>query len=81
MANTSSTCISAVRANLHQVFEEADPQTRRQAIEKLWSKSEDCVFVDPDKIWYGHDGIDECVAALVKRFEGWVFVEIGTTHP
>lgn len=77
MATTAEACISTVRANLHEVFEEADPQKRRQAIERLWSTSEECIFIDPDAVWRGHDRIDQCVSALVKKFAGWVFVETG----
>lgn len=69
--------ISVVKANLHDVFEEPDPMKRRAAIERLWVPSSEAVFIDPDRIWRGHDEIDACVAGLTKKFEGWVFGEIG----
>lgn len=77
MATSADLAISAVKANLHLVFEEADATKRKAAIERLWMKSEDTIFVDPERIWNGHAQIDECVTELVKKFAGWVFVEIG----
>ncbi len=74
---TSSLAVSVVKDNLHSVFEEPDATKRRAAIERLWVQSSDAVFVDPGHVWRGHDGIDQCVAALVEKFKGWVFAEIG----
>ncbi|KAK3049686.1 hypothetical protein LTR09_009108 [Extremus antarcticus] len=75
---TSSLAVSVVKDNLHSVFEEPDATKRRAAIERLWVQSSDAVFVDPGHVWRGHDGIDQCVAALVEKFKGWVFAEIGS---
>ena len=77
LSTMSTTNISAVQENLHHVFEETDATKRKAAIEKLWVKSEDAVFIDPDRIWRGHDEIDRCVAGLVVKFQGWVFAELG----
>ena len=77
MSITSESALAVVKANLHEVFEETNPSKRKAAIERLWVPSNDALFVDPDNIFHGHDAIDGCVAGLVERFAGWVFVEHG----
>ncbi|KAK5171306.1 uncharacterized protein LTR77_004450 [Saxophila tyrrhenica] len=77
MSTDSNPAVAAIQDNLHLIFEEADATKRRAAIEQLWANSEDAVFVDPERIWRGHDEIDQCITSLVEKFKGWVFVEIG----
>src|ERR1700743_3789096 len=74
---TSNQIVSVVQDNLHLVFGEPDAAKRQSQIKRLWSSSEDSVFVDPDNVFRGHAAIDDCVSKLQVRFPGWKFKELG----
>jgi hypothetical protein len=81
MPSAAEVAISTVKEDLHLVFGEANRDKRQKSIERLWVKSEDVVFVDPEKIWKGHEELNDCVDALTKKFPGWVFTELGAYLP
>jgi hypothetical protein len=59
----SNTGVSELlRANLHEVFLERDPDARRAAIERTYA--EDVRFIDAEAEAVGRDAIGERVASL-----------------
>lgn len=77
MVSASQLAVQTVKNNLHLTFEEPDSEKRIAQIKRLWVKSEDASFVDPDRVWKGHDELNEVNNGLTKKFEGRVFAEIG----
>lgn len=50
-------------ANLHDVFGNRDPASRRAAIDRVYT--EDVVFTDPEGVTTGRDAIDDKVRTLL----------------
>lgn len=72
---TIAQATSAIRGNLHEVFGEPNSGKRKEAIKRIWARSQDSVCVDPEKTYHGHEELNECVADLHRKFEGWTFTE------
>ena len=54
-----------LHANLHEVFSERDPETRRAAIERTYA--EDVRFIDPDAEVVGRDALNDRAQWLLDR--------------
>ena len=66
-------------ANLHDVFGNRDPQTRRAAIERIYA--EDVVFTDPEGSVRGRAAVEAKAAALLAGVPGdFVFAEDGERY-
>lgn len=52
-------------ANLHDVFGNRDPASRRAAIDRIYT--EDVVFTDPEGVTTGRDAIEDKAAALLAN--------------
>ena len=66
-------------ANLHDVFGNRDPITRRQAIERVYS--DDVAFTDPDGTVRGRSAVEAKAAALLAGAPSdSVFVEDGNRY-
>ncbi|MEU5768327.1 nuclear transport factor 2 family protein [Streptomyces asoensis] len=50
-------------ANLHEVFGNRDPVSRRAAIDRIYT--EDVVFTDPEGVTTGRDAIEDKAATLL----------------
>jgi hypothetical protein len=53
------------------IWNEADPQRRRELIAQTWT--EDASYVDPMMTSAGHDGIDAMIAGAQQQFPGHRF--------
>lgn len=63
-------------ANLHEVFGNRDPGSRRAAIERIYT--EDIVFTDPEGVTTGWDALEEKASTpLGKIPQEFVFTEDG----
>jgi hypothetical protein len=51
--------------NLHRVFGNRDPESRRRAIAELYA--DDVVFVDPEETLAGVDALDRKVVSLLEQ--------------
>jgi hypothetical protein len=68
-----------LRANLHEVFAERDPEKRRAAIERTYAP--DVVFADEDGEVTGHDAIDAKAGAILARAPAeFAFAEDGPAY-
>lgn len=74
----STTIEALMRANLLEVFGERDPEKRRAAIERTYTR--DVVFADPDEVVLGHGAIETKVAALLDGAPGFVFRPAGPVY-
>lgn len=57
------------------VWNETDPQRRRQLVDELWA--EDASYVDPVGEAHGRDAFDAMIAAVQAQFPGLVFTLVG----
>lgn len=80
MTTTVKEAKEAIVDNLHLVFEQPDPTERDIQIQRLWAPSSEATFIDPERIWHGHNEISACVADLQTRFSKWTFKELGKPH-
>ncbi|WP_316783283.1 nuclear transport factor 2 family protein [Streptomyces sasae] len=60
-----NTVTELLAANLHEVFGNRDPDTRRAAIERIYT--EDIVFTDPEGVSTGWDALEEKARALLDK--------------
>jgi hypothetical protein len=67
--------INGVIDGYFAVWNETDPQRRRDLIAQTWS--EDASYLDPLLAAEGHDGIDAMVAALHAQLPGHAFRQVG----
>lgn len=66
-------------ANLHEVFGNRDPITRRAAVERTYAP--DVVFADPEGASTGWDALEAKAAALLDEVPGaFQFVEEGRRY-
>jgi len=73
----SATATKLVQDNLLLVFGEHDAPKRLAAIKKIWSPSEQSVFVEPEATFRGHAAISAKVGELLKQSPDRIFKEIG----
>ena len=62
---------TALIENYIAIWNEADPDRRRELIAQTWT--EDATYVDPMMAGAGHDGIDAMVAGAQQQFPGHRF--------
>jgi hypothetical protein len=62
---------TALIDNYIAIWNEADPQRRRELIAQTWT--EDATYVDPMLTGAGHDGIDTMIAGAQQQFPGLRF--------
>ena len=62
---------TALIDNYIAIWNEADPQRRRELIAQTWT--EDATYVDPMLTGAGHDGIDAMIAGAQQQFPGHRF--------
>ncbi|WP_419707215.1 nuclear transport factor 2 family protein [Promicromonospora sp. NFX87] len=67
-----------MRANLHEVFGERDPQLRAVAIGRAYA--EDIVFSDPGEVAIGRDAVAAKVQKLLDETPGFTFTEVGPVY-
>ncbi len=60
--------------NLHDVFGESDPASRRAAIDEIFT--EDCVFYQPSGIHRGRDEIDRVAGAIKATHPDFLYQPI-----
>ena len=70
--------VSALRRNLFEVFGNPDGESRRAAIEELYTP--DCVCIDDNGRQSGLDGVERIVVGLQKAMPGFEFKEVGHTQ-
>jgi ketosteroid isomerase-like protein len=74
-----STVAELLDANLHRVFGNRDPASRRRAIDEVYA--EDVVFADPDATVVGRDALEQKAAALLDGApESFVFADEGPAY-
>ncbi|MBG0853867.1 nuclear transport factor 2 family protein [Streptomyces spinoverrucosus] len=59
------TVTDLLAANLHEVFGNRDPASRRAAIERIYT--EDVVFTDPEGVTTGWDALEDKARALLDK--------------
>lgn len=64
--------------NYLAIWNEADPGTRRELIERTWTA--DATYTDPMFEATGHDGIDALVGGFQQQFPGVTFRQVGETE-
>jgi hypothetical protein len=62
--------------NYIAIWNEADPQRRRELIAQTWT--EDATYVDPMMTGTGRDGIDAMIAGAQQQFPGLLFELAGS---
>ena len=79
MGQAMTSVSELLAANLHDVFGNRDPLTRRAAIE--WIYSEDVVFTDPEGAIHGRAALEDKAAGLLAEAPSdFVFVEDGPRY-
>ncbi|MGY5058533.1 nuclear transport factor 2 family protein [Streptomyces sp. 900105755] len=74
-----NTVTELLAANLHEVFGNRDPDSRRAAIERIYT--EDVVFTDPEGVSTGWDALEEKARALLDKVPpGFGFTEEGRRY-
>ncbi|OIJ68328.1 nuclear transport factor 2 family protein [Streptomyces mangrovisoli] len=74
-----STVTDLLAANLHDVFGNRDPASRRAAIERIYT--EDVVFTDPEGVTTGRDALEDKARALLDKVPPeFAFTEDGTRY-
>jgi hypothetical protein len=64
--------------NLFVVFNERDPERRLEAIAANYT--EDVIWTDPDKTFYGRDALNERAQELLDELPDFVFTAAGPVH-
>ena len=65
-------------ANLFEVFNERDPNCRRDVIARNYT--EDVIWSDPDGTTQGHEAMNEQAQKLLDRMPDFVFSAAGPVH-
>ena len=74
-----ATVSDLLTANLHDVFGNRDPESRRAAIERTYAA--DVTFTDPEGTVVGRDALEQKAAELLERVPGaFQFVEEGRRY-
>lgn len=74
-----ATVSELLAANLHDVFGSRDPETRRQAVERIYSA--DVLFTDPEGSTRGRAAVELKAAALLADAPAeFIFVEDGRRY-
>lgn len=73
------TVTDLLAANLHEVFSNRDPGSRRAAIERIYT--EDVVFTDPEGVSTGRDALENKAHALLDKVpQNFGFTEDGRRY-
>jgi hypothetical protein len=67
-----------MHANLLEVFNERDPERRREVIARTYT--DDVQFVDHDGIVVGHDALHATAQGVLDRAPGFVFAPDGAVR-
>lgn len=59
------TIADLLAANLHDVFGNRDPDSRRAAIDRIYT--EDVVFTDPEEVTAGRDALEQKARTLLDK--------------
>jgi SnoaL-like protein len=73
-----TTVESLMKANLHEVFGERDPQRRAAAVDRTYT--EGVVFSDPEGVVVGREAVNAKAQRLLDEAPGFVFTEGGPVH-